>query len=234
MSTGSNAVIDLVREASTRRLETDPGDAALFESRDEPSRNRWPRGTVNWSPPPPEPVTHPPAPTRKRASWMLKLGVLAIAVVTGFAVAMIGFSKDAKVVARPQWIPPPLPVVAAVPASIPEPPPPPVVAAPAVVPVTPPTEPTIASPTEPTIAPAPTIDETPPVVEPRLVKAAPTKAKRRVHADKKRVAKSKHVAIATTAPIAPTAPTTTTKTTPPPVAAPVRRSAQAHDTENPL
>ena len=223
MPTGSNAVVDLVRQTSTRRLETDPGDDALFQSRDSSSRNRWPRGTVNWGPPPPEPVTHPPAPVKQR-TWMLKLGVLAIAVVTGVAVAMIGFSTDSKVVTRPAWTPPPLPVVAA---PIPEPQP--VVAPPTVTPVPPPTEPTIASPTEPTIAPSPTIDETPPVVEPRPAKV--TKAKRRVHAEKKRIAKAKHVAIAPAAPTETTAPTATTKTAP---AGPVRRSAQAHDNENPL
>ncbi|HEV7555530.1 MAG TPA: hypothetical protein VGO00_08760 [Kofleriaceae bacterium] len=218
MSTGSNAVLDLVREASTRRLETDPSDDVLFQSRDESPRDRWPRGTVNWSPPPPEPVTHPTAPVHKRSWW--KIGALTIAAAAGVAAAMIGFASDKKV--APPWVPPPLPVIAA-PVVAPVPPPAdPPVAAPAVAPA----EPTVAPPVEPTIA-----VDTPAAAEPRPAKAAaPTKWKRRVHAAKKRVAKPKDVATAATA-----APAATTKSKPSVApAAPARRASQAHDTENPL
>ena len=160
MITGSNAVVDLVRQG--RRLETEPADDDLFTSRDGAMRRRVAQPAIDWGIPKPPPVekvrpAKPPRVAKPRAWW--KLGVLAVGVGVGVAIATIGFSSDAELPAAA-----PVAVASSAPVTAPA------VTAPlavAAAPVVEPTAPAATTPAAPAAA-APVVESAPVTASPSL------------------------------------------------------------------
>jgi cytoskeletal protein RodZ len=217
MDTSPNAVSDLIRRATTRRLATDPADLQLFQPRDLEGVRRTPRGTVDWRPDPPEPVVYPSAPPPRLGRWRWKLVLLSLLAVAGGVAVWNNYQVATQPAISPLLPLPPKPVVAA-PAPVPQAPPAPEAAPAADVP------PIAVSPAE-TDPPA-AIDPVPPE-KPTVSKV--TKVKKRAHATRHAVKPAaKHAPAAPSTPAAEPAPAPTKSV------GRTRPAAQANDSENPL
>lgn len=229
MDTSPNAVSDLIRRATSRRLGTDPADVQLFQRRElDGVRPATPRGNIDWRPPPPEPppapvkvakVVRPRAPRRDVGRWRWKFSLLLMMAIAGGVPTYLQMRSGTDQVARPTASqPPPVqpqpqvqPVVAA---PAPAPAPVPVPAPEAPIAALPPPVPTITSTPEET-------QEAPPVGR--------TRAKKRAHATRHAVKPAaKHATAAAATPAAVPAPQ------PAKPAVRGRPSAQSNDNENPL
>jgi hypothetical protein len=212
MNTSPDAVSELIRRATTRRLEADPADVQLFQTRDLDGMHcRTPRRTIDWRPPPPEPTKHPQASLPRLGRWRSKLVLLSLFAVAGGVAVLLTSSSNFQVATQmmiaPQPQSPPQPVVIT-PAPVPEPPPKPDL-------------PTISSPPVAVVT-DPVLSEPPPV-------SKVTKVKKRAHVTRhaaKPAAKHARATASTPAAAPARAPTKRVGRT--------RPTAQANDSENPL
>jgi len=235
MPTESSAVSSLIRHVHSRRLDTDPGDHALFgrtSVAQPPARIAPLRPLALGTNPPPTQKRYPTLPRGKRRRWPLVVSALfACGLGVGGAAYLAevlelrGPAPHAAASVAPSQVTP-LPTSTPAPTATPTP-------TPTATPVT----------AEPLPAPAPApiaADTTTTTTEPaKTTPAKRTKGKRAVTRRSKRSrAKEATVEPALPAELTPhaaaPAPAAEPEPAPPPPSAPPRKQKQAADTENPL